>query len=72
MLVLIALVIAVNLIPENPYYVDAISAWRQGKLANFNALAHWLSLLWPFALAFGLATLFPYTTLFRSDRKSVV
>jgi VanZ family protein len=55
MLALIALVIAVNLIPENPYYVDAISAWRQGQLLNFNALAHWLSLLWPFALAFGLA-----------------
>jgi VanZ family protein len=60
MLALIALVIAVNLVPENPYYVDAISAWRQGKLLNFNALAHWLSLLWPFALAFGLAiTLLP-------------
>src|SRR5687767_10774558 len=60
MLALIALVIAVNLIPENPYYVDAISAWRQGQLLNFNALAHWLSLLWPFALACGLAiTLLP-------------
>ena len=40
--------------PENPYYVDAISGWRQGKLLNFNALAHWLSVLWPYALAFGL------------------
>ena len=55
MLALIALVVAVNLVPENPYYIDAISAWRQGKLLNFNALAHWLSLLWPYALAFGLA-----------------
>ena len=55
MLALIALVVAVNLVPENPYYVDAISAWRQGKLLNFNALAHWLSLLWPFALACALA-----------------
>jgi VanZ family protein len=54
-LALIALVIAVNLVPENPYYADAISVWRQGKLLNFNALAHWLSLLWPFALACGLA-----------------
>ncbi len=50
MLALVALVVAVNLVPENPYYVDAISAWRQGKLLNFNALAHWLSLLWPYAL----------------------
>ena len=55
MLALIALVVAVNLVPENPYYIDAISAWRQGKLLNFNALAHWLSWLWPYALACGLA-----------------
>ncbi len=55
MLALIALVVAVNLVPENPYYVDAISAWRQGQLLNFNALARWLSLLWPYALACGLA-----------------
>ncbi len=54
MLALVALVVAVNLVPENPYYIDAISAWRQGKLLNFNALAHWLSLLWPYALGFGL------------------
>ena len=55
MLALIALVVAVNLVPENPYYIDAISAWRQGKLLNFNALAHWLSWLWPYALACALA-----------------
>ena len=54
MLALVALVVAVNLVPENPYYVDAMSAWRQGKLLNFNALAHWLSVLWPYALGFGL------------------
>jgi VanZ family protein len=56
MLALVALVVAVNIVPENPYYIDALSAWRQGKLLNFNALAHWLSLLWPYALAYGLAT----------------
>jgi len=56
MLALLALVVAVNIVPENPYYIDALSAWRQGKLLNFNALAHWLSLLWPYALAYGLAT----------------
>ena len=55
MLALVALVVAVNLVPENPYYVDAISAWQQGKLLNFNALAHWLSLLWPYTLAYALA-----------------
>lgn len=56
MLALLALVVAVNIVPENPYYIDALSAWRQGKLLNFNALAHWLSLLWPYVLAYGLAT----------------
>ena len=54
MLALVALVIAVNLVPDNPYYIDAISDWRQGELLNFNALAGWLSVLWPYALAFGL------------------
>ncbi|HVE88319.1 MAG TPA: VanZ family protein [Burkholderiaceae bacterium] len=54
MLALVALVVAVNLVPENPYYTDAISAWRQGQLLNFNALAQWLSWLWPYALGCGL------------------
>src|SRR4029450_7223685 len=54
MLALVALVVAVNLVPENPYYVDAMSGWRQDRLLNFNALAHWLSVLWPYALGFGL------------------
>lgn len=55
LIALIALIIAVNLVPENPYYIDAIGGWRQGKLLNFNALAHWLSLLWPYALGYALA-----------------
>lgn len=55
-LALVALVLAVNIVPDNPYYIDAIGAWRQGVLLNFNALAHWLSLLWPYVLAVGLLT----------------
>ncbi len=54
MMALVALFVAVNLVPDNPYYIDAIGTWRQGMLLNFNALAHWLSLLWPYALAIGL------------------
>lgn len=54
MLALLALVISVNLVPDNPYYIDAISDWRQGELLNFNALAGWVSLLWPYALASSL------------------
>ncbi len=56
LLALLALIIAVNLVPENPFYIDAIRAWRQGALLNFNRLAHWLSLLWPYALAAALVS----------------
>lgn len=51
LLAVAALLLAVNLVPDNPYYTDAIGDWRQGELLNFNALARWLSLLWPFAFA---------------------
>ena len=72
MLALAALLIAVNLVPDNPYYTDAISAWRQGKLLNFNALAHWLSLLWPYALACGLAmSLWPNAAARRTSTASL-
>jgi len=57
LLATLALIIAVNLVPDNPFYIDAIGTWRQGALLNFNLLAHWLSLLWPYALA--LVLLFP-------------
>ena len=56
LLALATLLIAVNLVPDNPFYIDAIRTWRQGKLLNFNALAHWLSVLWPYALAGALLT----------------
>jgi hypothetical protein len=51
---LAALVACVNLVPDNPYYLATIQSWRQGALLNFNALAQWLSLLWPYALALWL------------------
>ncbi|HYM47081.1 MAG TPA: VanZ family protein [Burkholderiaceae bacterium] len=54
LLALLALIIAVNLVPDNPFYIDAIRTWRQGVLLNFNQLAHWLSLLWPYALVIAL------------------
>lgn len=46
-----ALLIAVNLVPENPYFHVSLQGWNQGQLLNFNALAHWLALAWPLALA---------------------
>lgn len=54
LLALLALVASVNLVPDNPYYLATIQGWRQGALLNFNALARWLSVLWPYALALWL------------------
>lgn len=51
----IALLAAVNVTPDNPYHLAQLQEWRQGQLLNFNALAHWLSALWPLLLAGGLA-----------------
>lgn len=51
----LALLVAVNVTPDNPYHLAQLQEWRQGQLLNFNALAHWLSALWPLLLAAGLA-----------------
>lgn len=50
-----ALVAAVNLVPDNPYHQATMQLWRQGALLNFNALARWLSALWPYLLGAWLA-----------------
>lgn len=47
----VALLVAVNATPDNPYHLAQLQQWRQGRLLNFNALAHWLSALWPLFLA---------------------
>jgi VanZ family protein len=54
LLALFALIVCVNIVPDNPYYTAAMQEWRQGALLNFNALARWLSVLWPYALALSL------------------
>ncbi|MEN3293462.1 MAG: hypothetical protein V7642_2715 [Burkholderiales bacterium] len=45
---LLASIVAVNLVPTNPYFIVTLQAWLQGKFLNFNGAAHFLSLLWPF------------------------
>ena len=40
--------LAVNAIPENPYFTATLQAWVQGKFLRFNGAAQFLSLLWPF------------------------
>lgn len=54
LLALCALIICVNIVPDNPYYTASMQEWRQGAMLNFNALARWLSVLWPYALALWL------------------
>jgi VanZ family protein len=56
---LAALLVAVNTLPDNPYHLAQLQQWRQGKLLNFNALASWISALWPLALAAALALRMP-------------
>jgi VanZ family protein len=46
----LALLVVVNVVPENPYFHVSLQEWRQGRLLNFNALADWLSIAWPLAL----------------------
>jgi hypothetical protein len=50
----VLLLVAVNVVPDNPYHVVTLQEWRQGRLLNFNALAHWLSIAWPVALIVAL------------------
>jgi hypothetical protein len=45
---LVLSLIAVNLVPANPYFVATLQAWIQGKFLNFNGAAHFLSVFWPF------------------------
>jgi len=52
---LVVLLVAVNITPDNPYHLAQLAQWRPGKLLNFNALAEWVSALWPLLLGVGLA-----------------
>lgn len=50
---LLVSLVAVNLVPANPYFVATLQTWVQGKFLNFNGAAQFLSLVWPlFALWF--------------------
>jgi hypothetical protein len=56
LLALAAALAAANLVPHNPYYLANMQEWRPGALANFSALNHWFSMLWPVALALALVS----------------
>lgn len=51
---LLAALVAINLVPVNPYYLVTMQGWRPGALLNFNELTGWLATLWPYALGVAL------------------
>jgi VanZ family protein len=49
-LAVIVLLVAVNVVPDNPYHANWLQGWRPGRLVHFNAAAEWIAALWPYAL----------------------
>jgi len=48
---LIGTTIAVNVLPDNPYFILTLRHWHQGRLLHFNELMQWVSVVWlPLAL----------------------
>lgn len=45
-LLLISLIL-VNLVPDNPYFVETMQSWPQGKFLNFYGAAQFLAVVWP-------------------------
>ena len=51
LLCLISATIAINVLPDNPYFILTLRHWQQGRLLHFNDLMEWVSLVWlPLAL----------------------
>jgi len=43
--------IAINVLPDNPYFIMNLRHWNQGRLLHFNDLMQWVSVVWlPIAL----------------------
>jgi VanZ family protein len=48
---LICATIAINVLPDNPYFILTLRHWHQGRLLHFNELMQWVSVAWlPLAL----------------------
>ena len=43
---LLAATIAINLLPDNPYFILTLRHWQQGRLLHFNDLMQWVSVIW--------------------------
>lgn len=44
---LLTSLILVNLVPDNPYFIETMQSWPQGKFLNFYGAAQCLAVLWP-------------------------
>ena len=48
---LVSATIAINILPDNPYFILTLRHWYQGRLLHFNELMQWVSVVWlPLAL----------------------
>lgn len=47
---LLIAVVAVNAVPANPFFADAVAAPRPGRVAHADGLARWVSVWWPYVL----------------------
>jgi len=47
-LAMLASLVVVNVMPDNPYFIESLETWSLGKFLNFNGVAQFLALLWPF------------------------
>ena len=51
LLCLLSATIAINVLPDNPYFIMNLRHWHQGRLLHFNELMQWVSVVWlPIAL----------------------
>jgi VanZ family protein len=50
LLAIVSLLLAVSLVPDNPYFYSWTATWRTGKMTHFNAVGEWIALAWPLAL----------------------
>jgi len=50
LLAAVALLVLVNLTPENPYHAHWLQQWRPGRLVHAAAAADWVATAWPYVL----------------------
>ena len=58
---LVGTTIAVNILPDNPYFILTLRHWYQGRLLHFNELMQWVSVVWlPMALVWMIWSAFKF------------